>query len=79
MSRRPFTDNVVAPIHQLDINPDNMRRRQLADEQLAQVIKALEEGKPLPASSVPGLCRTFFQNGVLCQKLNYPFQRQKHN
>ena len=40
----------------------------LADEQLAPVIKALEEGKPLPAGSSPGLHRTFIQNRVLCRK-----------
>ena len=68
MSRRPSTVNVLAAIHQLDIDPDNMRRTQLADEQLAPVIKALEEGKPLPAGSVPRLHRTFIQNGVLCRK-----------
>ena len=79
MSRRPSIDNVVAPIHQLDIDPDNMIRSQLADEQLAQLIKALEEGKPLLTGSVPGLCRSFIQNGVLCLKLNHPLQQQKHN
>ena len=45
-----------------------MRRTQLADEQLALVIKALEKGKPLPAGSAPGLGRAFIQNGVLCRK-----------
>ena len=45
-----------------------MRRTQLVDEQLAPVIKALEEGKPLPAGSASGLRRTFIQNGVFCQK-----------
>ena len=68
MSRRSSTENIVAALHQLDIDPENMRRIQLADKQLAPVIKALEEGKPLPAGSAPGLCRTFIKNGVLCQK-----------
>ena len=52
----------------MDIDPDNMRRTQLANEQLAPVIKALEEGKPLPASSAPGLHKTFIQNGLLCRE-----------
>ena len=49
MSRRPSAENVVTAIHQLDVDPGNIRRTQLVDEQLAPVIKTLEEGKPLPA------------------------------
>ena len=50
------------------MDPDNLRRTQLVDKQLAPVIKALEEGKPLPASLAPGLRKTFILNGFLCRK-----------
>ena len=71
--RRPSTQNVATTIHQLDIDPDNMRRTQLADEQLAPVIEALKEGKPLPVSSAPRLHRIFIQNWFFCQKFQSLF------
>ena len=53
-------------------NADAMSRQPSTDNmrmtQLVPVIKALEEEKPLPASSAPELCKTFIQNGLLCQK-----------
>ena len=51
----PGDPYMITTIHQLQIDPTNMRKTQLADKQLALVIKALEGGKPLPANSAPGL------------------------
>jgi transposase InsO family protein len=68
MSRRPATENIVTIVHQLEINPDDMSRAQLADENLAPVIKALKEEKPLPTNSAPGLRKAFIRNGLLYRK-----------
>lgn len=68
MSRCPATENVVTIVHQLEINPDDMSRAQLANEHLAPVIKALKEEKLLPTNSAPGLRKAFIQNGLLCRK-----------
>ena len=68
MSRRPATENVVTIVHQLEINPDDMSRAQLADEHLTPVIKALKEEKPLPTNSAPGLRKAFIRRGLLCRK-----------
>ena len=73
MSRRPPSVDVVATVHQLELDPHKMKSAQLADEKLAPVIKELEKGEPLPASSAPGLRKTFLQNGLLCRKFQSTF------
>ena len=75
----PHPENVVAAIYQLDIDPDSMCRIQLADEQLAPVIKALEEGKTLPVSSSSGIRITFIQNGLLYRKFQFPSSSHGQN
>ena len=67
MSRRPPNESVVATVHQLEMDSDELRRAQLADGQLAPVMKALEELRPLPASSPPGLRKAIVQDGLLCR------------
>ena len=57
--RRPPTVDIIATVHKLELDPHNMKMVQLADEQLAPVIKALEKGEPLPASSTPGPRKIF--------------------
>ena len=80
MSRRPPSVDVVATVHQLELDPHKMKSAQLADEQLTPVIKALEKGEPLPASSTPGLRKTFLQMDSCVENFNQPFpQLPKHN
>ena len=60
------TQEVVMAIHDLNTNPDDMQTKQLADQICGPVIKALEQGEPLPAGLAPGLRQGFLQNGLLC-------------
>ena len=68
MSRRPSTEQVLAVIQELNTDVDALKESQLADAQLRPVIKALQERKPLPSNSAPGLRQAFVQDGLLCRK-----------
>ena len=67
MSRRPPTEDTVAVIHQLKIEPEDLCKAQQADDVLTQNIKTLEEEKPLAQGVPPGLRKKFIQNGLLCR------------
>ena len=66
MSRRPPTEDTVAVIHQLEIEPEDLCKTQRADKVLTQTIKTLKEEKPLAQGVPPGLREAFIQNGLLC-------------
>ena len=57
----------MAVIYQLEIEPEDLCKAQRADEVLTQIIKTLEEGKPLAQGVPPGLRKAFIQNGLLCR------------
>ena len=65
MSRRPSTEQVMAVIQELNTDVDALKESQLADTQLRPIIKALQEGKPPPLSSAPGLRQAFVQDRLL--------------
>ena len=58
----------MAVIQELNTDVDALKESQLADAQLRPVIKALQEGKPPPSNSAPGLRRAFVQDGLLRRK-----------
>ena len=62
MSRKPSTEQVMAVIQELNTDADALKESQLAEAQLRPGIKALQEGKPPPSNSAPGLRRAFAQD-----------------
>ena len=66
LSGRPPTEDIIATVHQLEMSTDEMKSAQLADKQLALIISALAQEKPLLTNSPSGLFRAFLQNGLFC-------------
>ena len=70
LSRIPSRDNTVAAIEEL-ISEDTLHtflKAQEEDPALGKVIEALKNGTAVPSSTVPGLKKTFLQDGLLCHK-----------
>ncbi|KAL5516223.1 hypothetical protein EMCRGX_G001504 [Ephydatia muelleri] len=70
LSRIPSRDNTVAAIEEL-ISEDTLHiflKAQEEDPALGKVIEALKNGTAVPSSTVPGLKKTFLQDGLLCRK-----------
>ena len=70
LSLIPSRDNTVAAIEEL-ISEDTLHtflKAQEEDPALGKVIKALKNGTAVPSSTVPGLKKTFLQDGRLCRK-----------
>eukprot|EP00731_Ephydatia_muelleri_P010157 Em0005g743a len=70
LSRIPSRDNTVAAIEEL-VSEDTLHtflKAQEEDPALGKVIEALKNGTAVPSSTVPGLKKTFLQDGLLCRK-----------
>eukprot|EP00731_Ephydatia_muelleri_P037796 Em0565g3a len=70
LSRIPSRDNTVAAIEEL-VSEDTLHtflKAQEEDPALGKVIEALKNGTAVPSSTVPGLKKTFLQDGLLCHK-----------
>ncbi|KAL5457023.1 hypothetical protein EMCRGX_G034258 [Ephydatia muelleri] len=70
LSRIPSKDNTVAAIEEL-VSEDTLHtflKAQEEDPALGKVIEALKNGTAVPSSTVPGLKKTFLQDGLLCCK-----------
>lgn len=70
LSRIPSRDDTVAAIEELTSEGTlhTFLKAQEEDPALGKVIEALKNGTVFPSCTVPGLKKTFLQDGLLCRK-----------